>query len=708
MSSAAGLSSYLPPRPNAPVQGREAELTLLEPPVRGRAGGLAVVCGAGGLGKTTLAAEAARRAQEAGRAVFWVRWQDDPGRLADDLTRIAEILGLPETAVTDAHNGRAVLVDTVWAHLAATRDWVIVIDNVDTPHRIGPGPDPVSAYRGWLRPDGAGLLVVTSRDTSPDTWGPRARLLPLKPLNHAAAGAVLQHHAPTAGTWEEAEALSTRLGGLPLALDTAGRYLARPTVRHRTFASYQHALEAEFGSLLGATHPQASDPDIARTVVRHTWDLSLTQLETDGYPLTRPLLHFLALFSPAPIPLSLITPALLTDAIGTHVNAAELDSAFAGLHQYGLLYTSTPTEGPDTSGVTQVTLHPLVRDVMALNPSGTDDTTALHALDTHLLHAANQAAQASRAGRTTARLLAAHLPPVLYRTTPADFTATRDTLDALVYTLHETGALTEQRQLLEHVLRAETCHLGLDHPDTLLSRNNLADTLRELGHYSEAVDLFREVLADQERVLGPDHPDTLSIRNNLATAISDLGGRQEAVALFREVLADQERVLGSDHPDTLLSRNNLADTLRELGHYSEAVDLLREVLADQERVLGPEHPETLNSRHSLADALCGLRRYSEAVDLLREVLADRERILGPDHPETLNSRHSLADALCGLRRYSEAVDLLREVLADRERILGPDHPETLNSRSKLAIAEAAEPSRLGPLGMRWRRNRRAV
>ncbi|MFE6578793.1 hypothetical protein [Streptomyces rochei] len=130
-------------------------------------------------------------------------------------------------------------------------------------------------------------------------------------------------------------------------------------------------MDREFGDLLGAEHPQAADPEIARTVVRHTWDLSLAQLHTDGYTLARPLLHLLALLEAAPIPRSLITPALLADATGQDVTATALDTALAGLHQYALLGAPRTTadasaENGASVSVGQLVLHPVVREVMAL------------------------------------------------------------------------------------------------------------------------------------------------------------------------------------------------------------------------------------------------------------------------------------------------------------------------------------------------------
>ncbi|MFI1826611.1 tetratricopeptide repeat protein, partial [Streptomyces sp. NPDC020412] len=519
--AAAAHASYRAPAVQAPVRGRDSELADLQRLVAGRDGGLVVVCGTGGLGKTTLAAQAARQAETDGRAVFWVRWQDDAARLAHDLTRIAQALGLPETRLQDAQSGRAALVDVVWEHLAVVRGWMIVIDNVDTPRNLGPGREPPGSYRGWVRPGGGGLLLVTTRDTAPGTWGPRAHLVPLESLSASASGAVLLDAAPSAGTAVEAAALGERLGGLPLALDTVGRYLANPTSRYHTFTAYQHALVTEFGDLVGAEHPLAADPEVARTVVRHTFDLSLTQLHTDGYPLARPALFLFALLVSAPVPRSLLTPALLTDATGQSVSAAELDASLAALHQYGLI--DTPAAPPVGSGggqalmVGQVALHPLVHDVIALTaPPGTDHTTCRTALDTHLTQTVRDTTSAGRAGWPTARLLAPHLPPLLHRTSHADYTTTRNLLTNLANTLHDAGAAAEEHLLSQCVLDADTHHLGPDHPDTLRSRNNLAATLDGLGRHQEAADLHQQTLTDRERILGPDHPHTLNSRNNLA------------------------------------------------------------------------------------------------------------------------------------------------------------------------------------------------
>ncbi|MFJ3575851.1 tetratricopeptide repeat protein [Streptomyces rubiginosohelvolus] len=683
---AVGGHSMNPPTVQAPVRGREAELERIGALVRGPGGGMAVVCGAGGLGKTTLAAEAAAQARAQGQVVVWIRWRDDPERLGQDLAQAAHILGLPESRLEEARTGRVSLVDAVWEHLATVTGWLIVVDNVDTPARVGPGSGPPAAHRGWLRPQGGGVLLVTTRDTTRQTWGPDADRLHLQPLADDAGAAVLLDAAPHAGTAAEAEALAVRLGGLPLALNAAGTYLSVPTSRHRTFTTYQHALEAEFADLLGAEHPSAAtDPAVARSVVRHTWDLSLDQLHSDGYTLARPVLQLLALLEPAPVPRTLITPEFVTDATGMPATAATVDAALAGLHQYGLLRTP---EADSSAAVGQLQLHPLVREVTAHTLTRPEPAnTWLTAFDDHLARAVDAVAgMPGRTGWPTARLLAPHLPAHLDRNTPHNYSSARNALADLAGLLGAAGAASEELLLRRHILDSDNRVLGPEHPAALTGSNNLAAALNDLGEHQQAAELHQQTLTDHERILGPDHPHTLTSRNNLAAALNNLGEHRQAVELHQQTLTDRERVLGPDHPDTLSSRNNLAAALSDLGEHQQAADISRQNLADRERVLGPDHPDTLSSRNNLANALNDLGEHQQAAELHQQTLTDRERILGPDHPITLTSRNNLANALNDLGEHQQAAELHQQTLTDHERVLGPDHPITLTSRNNLAAA----------------------
>ena len=70
-------------------------------------------------------------------------------------------------------------------------------------------------------------------------------------------------------------------------------------------------------------------------------------------------------------------------------------------------------------------------------------------------------------------------------------------------------------------MSAQKLTLGDEHPDTLVSINNLAALLHTQGKLSEAEPLFREALSARKRTLGGEHPFTLGSINNLAVVLVD-------------------------------------------------------------------------------------------------------------------------------------------------------------------------------------------
>ncbi|ROQ69120.1 tetratricopeptide repeat protein [Streptomyces sp. 840.1] len=675
------------------VRGRDREIARLMALLKRPDGRFAVVCAAGGMGKTTLAAALAERARRGGYAVFWIR-RRGPETLSDDFVQAAVGCGLPRSAVSAAQSGNDNLPDAVWRQLARTKKWLLVVDNADEAEQIGPEGERVADYRGWIRPYGRGLLLVTSRDTASATWGHAAELIRLEPLPAAAGGRVLLDSAPDGGTAVEAEALSSRLGGLPLALQAAGRYVTGSTSRHRDFAAYQSALEEELTTLVGADNPRPTDPNVARSTVRRTWEVSLDQLDREGIPLARPLLRQLSLFAEAPVPLAFITPELLTTAVGRPVGQAALDQALAGLERYGLL--GVPAEQPHVPAAESraggsVTLHPLVREITALTLA-TDEPDRLHDYEQATVDALRGEVTRLRAAGATgwaaARLLAPHLPLLLDHPglVPAEDACAA--LNTLADVLGDAGSYALQLGLRQTVLAHRVELLGDQHPDTFTARNHFANSLHCLGGYERSEEIHRQNLADRIRVLGPEHPDTLTSRNNVGYVLQLRGQYAEAASLHAMVLADRTRILGVDHLLTLTSRDNLAKSFDQLGDHTAAATLHTQNIAECSRVLGPDHPLTFTSRDNLAATVNHRGDPTHAAELHRTVFADRTRVLGPDHPHTLTSGNNLADALHQLGEHAQAAELLEQTLAGRVRVLGADHPDTLGTRSQLAVCRS--------------------
>ena len=171
---------------------------------------------------------------------------------------------------------------------------------------------------------------------------------------------------------------------------------------------------------------------------------------------------------------------------------------------------------------------------------------------------------------------------------------------------------------LRRALELREKALGADHPDTLMSLNNLGILLSDKGDYEGAEELYRRALAGREKALGADHPQTLDSIHSLGILLMNKGDYEGAEELYRQALAGYEKALGADHPDTLASLNNLGILLKNKGDYQGAEEVCRRALAGREKALGAEHPDTLMSLNNLAGILIKLSRTTESVSLLRE------------------------------------------------------------------------------------------
>ena len=155
---------------------------------------------------------------------------------------------------------------------------------------------------------------------------------------------------------------------------------------------------------------------------------------------------------------------------------------------------------------------------------------------------------------------------------------------------------------------------------------------------TEAISHHRHLIPLLVDKLGPEHPDTLASRNNLAEALREQGNHAGAEAEHRAVLDIRQRVLGAEHPDTLASRNNLASALYDQGKYAGAEAEHRAVLAIRQRVLGPEHPEVAKSAFNLSLCLQAQGRKRDALEFARRALAILRKALGEEHPNTRKAK----------------------------------------------------------------------
>lgn len=357
---APGALTVAPPlgRLDRRVRGREPLLDTLKQLVGKPTSGVRVLHGMGGSGKTTVALEIAAYAAALNVDVWWVTAKN-PATLSAGMREVVAALGTPADLIDRAWSGRSSATDLLWRRLCDTpHPWLLVVDNADEPEHLAPYGR-LAEGRGWIRPAAElpGLVLITSRDSSPTTWGPWATLHSVDALEEADATEVLWDLAgERAGSREDARLLTRRLGGLPLALRIAGSHLAAAsafpawpgTTTVRTYADYRVALDERFTELLDERPPGRPGSDYS-VPVTGTWELSLDLLERRGIAHARPLMRLLCCLGEAPVPLvGLLRPDRLADSsLLPGVTPQELFTALTSLADFGLVELHTPRGGDD-------------------------------------------------------------------------------------------------------------------------------------------------------------------------------------------------------------------------------------------------------------------------------------------------------------------------------------------------------------------------
>jgi lipopolysaccharide biosynthesis regulator YciM len=257
--------------------------------------------------------------------------------------------------------------------------------------------------------------------------------------------------------------------------------------------------------------------------------------------------------------------------------------------------------------------------------------------------------------------------------------------DLLGRSLRELGHYEQAQPLLEQARRTREDQLGADHPDTLVTKHNLAELYYYTGKYDRAEPLRHELVQTFNAKLGADHPNTLNNKNSLATLYQALGKYDQAEPLLREVLQANIARSAANDLTTLAIKKNLATLYLIQGKYDPAEPLLREVVQTLTARFGADHPHTLNTKNTLAELYRAQRKDDQAAPLLQEAVQGAAAKLGPDHPDTLVGKVNLAALYQRLRQYDRAERLFQEVLETQTAKLGADHPDTLGCKKNLAV-----------------------
>ncbi|PSN58583.1 hypothetical protein BS50DRAFT_133092, partial [Corynespora cassiicola Philippines] len=206
-----------------------------------------VLHGLGGIGKTQLAVEFARRHHHAFSSTFWLDGSSEAS-LKQSFVIMAQ--RLPHTELTadgvEMLKHSAIDMDVAvreclrWLSLPSNQDWLLIFDNID---RDFHNKDDSQAYnvKVYFPYADHGSILMTSRLANLQRHGSGVRV---GTVDTEQARAILENSAGRA--IEDADVILQRLSGLPLALTQAGSYMQETNISASAYARYYDATWERF------------------------------------------------------------------------------------------------------------------------------------------------------------------------------------------------------------------------------------------------------------------------------------------------------------------------------------------------------------------------------------------------------------------------------------------------------------------------------
>ena len=559
------------PCPTQTFTGRQTHLDQIETALAaGDRVALTALAGLGGIGKTQIALEFARRHRD-DYDIGWFIRAEEPGVMRSDLSALAVRLGLADpTAGPDA---TMAALRQWWA----THDrWLLVYDNVEQADE---------SLRDALPTDGRGHVLLTSRSQA---WGGTAEKIRVGVLPRDEAVALLLRRAevatPTDAQREAADRVADALGDLPLALEQAAAYVDEAGI---AFDAYLDLFQQRRADLLAEGTLSTAYPDTVAT----TWSLAFEKAEAEC-PAAGGLLRLCACLAPDDIPADLIRqwdepwPGPL-DAVRT--DQLVWTKALAALRRHSLVRT-------DAEGLS---VHRLVQAVTFDRMTEAERETWVSAAQL-FIHQAVHVDMPTMSGRMAEFALLIPHAIAIASLTGGDQRAQSQIADRSATFAHLRADFAQAESLFRHALSVAEGAANVEQHELAFLSNNLGNVLQDRGDLDGAEDTFRRAIAIGEAAYGPDHPNVASFANNLGNVLRDRGDLDGAEDAFRRALDIDEAIYAPNHPDVAIRLNNLGGVLRARGDLDGAENAYRRALSIIERALGPNHPNTQIVRNNLA------------------------------------------------------------------------------------------------------------
>ncbi len=177
---------------------------------------------------------------------------------------------------------------------------------------------------------------------------------------------------------------------------------------------------------------------------------------------------------------------------------------------------------------------------------------------------------------------------------------------------------SEAESIFRRTLSMEQSSLGLNHPETLVTKSHIANSIFLQGRKEDGLEMAQSIYQEHLRILGEDDWRSISCRFKNAVLINELKGPEAAFSELSELVSGARRALSPANPTRRQILNWYGIVLEELDRHDEQIKLHEQELDLQLKALGPSHVATDESVSKLSKLYAKHHKPKLRIQLLQQ------------------------------------------------------------------------------------------
>ena len=228
------------------------------------------------------------------------------------------------------------------------------------------------------------------------------------------------------------------------------------------------------------------------------------------------------------------------------------------------------------------------------------------------------------------------------------------------------------------------------------SYNMVANALCHLNEYEQALEYGEQALILRKKCFKPGHCQLASSYNNLGMIHAHLGNHQKAMSLLRTALRLRENCEQPNKIEIANSYNNIGTAYYARKKYKDALKYRRKALEIRMEIYAddPNHPDLAASINNVGRTYHEMGQYEDALRLEQQALEIRLKMLRTSDSDLANSYYNVGHTYGAMKKYSDAIANLEMAIKTWEHCGAQDNIyflSTMREIENLRKEAAAQP-----------------